>query len=244
MDIYPLTTPATARNGMVAPTLLDLADLWRRGVLTDDAKVWIDIDHHRSAFWALTDRSQFVQLITPSTPGYLRVTTESVRWARTSEATVKAPAVQLNFTDVPGGDRSRVVVVVRHSDPKRKVQVIHGGPSTKVELEEDGTAVVEGVTVIDLAHYRPPVRRGGPSHLEQADALTHGVEWLCHMAEADFAPVIRGHIDAFRIELDLETLGGLAQMLSIADNFSVQLVDHLFGKVASNMTAEGRSQRN
>jgi hypothetical protein len=242
MDIYPLTTPATAQNRMVAPTLLDLVDLWRRGVLTGNAKVWIDIDHHRSAFWALTDRSQFVQLITPSTPGYLRVTTESVRWALTNEATVKAPAVQLNFADVPGGDRSRVVLVVRHSDPKRKVQVIHGGPSTKVELEEDGTAVVEGVTVIDLSHYRPPVRRGGPSHLEQADALTHGVEWLCHMAEADFAPVIRGHIDAFRLELDHVALGSLAQMLSIADDFSLQLVDHLFGKVASSMTAQGSSR--
>lgn len=238
MYLYMTATPATALNKLFTPTLLDIVSLWRRGFLSESSTVWVNADHDASAFWALTDHSQFVQLISPPVPGFVRITKSSVRWARTYDDTTKSPLINIDTAKLPAGDKTRVSVIVRHTSPVSPVTVIDGSSAKVLKLDDHGIVEVGHVQVINWPTYTSR-GVGQPTQYEQVNAALHGIEFLCDTVDPHSAALLRKYMDDYRVELSLDSLTHIDGMLSQIDQYGVDLVDRLYKLLSMRVQQDG-----
>jgi hypothetical protein len=232
MHMYLYATPDTAERKLFSPTLLDLASLWHRGFLDDSSTVWVNADRDSSRFWALTDRSQFVFVIAQPTPGFIRVTKSSVRWARSFDASVDNPVITEDISELPGGVATNVTVIAKHTCAERPVTVINGGSGKSVPLSEDGTAEIGNVTVIDWPRFvQRPLDQ--PEQYEVVNAELHGIEFLRNTVDPSAAELIRKHMMDYRVEVKPEDFTQINVMLDRIDTYSQQLIEYVYARIDS-----------
>jgi hypothetical protein len=235
MHLYMAFTPATAHNKLFTPTLLDIVSLWRRGFLSETSTIWVNADFDATAFWALTDRSQFVQMISQPTPGFIRITKSSIRWAMSYDETTKSPLISRDISKLPGGDKTRVSVIVRHTMPNTPVTVIDGTTAKTVKLGPDGTAEVGHVTVIDWPKYVAG-SLSEPTQYERVNAALHGIEFLCDDVDPQIAALLRDYMDDYRFDISPERLHEIDRLLTWIDDYGVTISKSIYENLAMRVS--------
>lgn len=214
---------------MLSQCFIDLAELFSRGFLTDASTVWANAESAATSFWALTDRSQYVHVFRPPLPGYVRLTGEKFRWARSFDGTTENPEMELNIKDLPGGSDSHVTLVVKHRAPGQQVAIIDG--SVRVTDVRDGTFTKGNKTVIDLAAYRPAAQGVEPGEFEVDHARWHGVHHMMSTVNSDTAKLIRSHLALFAFDIEAETFGKISEYLGVIEKYGDELADVLFARL-------------
>jgi len=229
MRAYIHASAAGAEARVLSQCFIDLAELFSRGFLTDASTVWANAESATSSFWALTDRSQYVHIFRPPLPGYVRLTAEKLRWARSYDGTVDKPEFELNLKDIPGGADSHMTFIVKHRAPGQHIAVID--QSLRVSDIRDGTFTTGNKTVIDLGAYRPAEQRSAPGEFEVDHARWHGVHHMMSTVSSDTAKLIRNHLSLFAFDIEAETFQKISEYLGVIEQYGDELADVLFARL-------------
>ncbi len=228
MKAYIYASPAGAEARVLGQCFADFAELWRCGLLNSSSTVWANAEAPDSSFWALTDRSQYMYLRRSPEPGYVRLTSGRLRWARSYDETLKKFDVDLDTRRIPGGPDKNITLVIKHRVPGRTVKVIDR--SSLAELV-DGTYTRGHLSVVDLASYRPPDPAAVATEFEVNHARYHGVNHLMASLNNDNADLVRHHLELFAFDITDEQLQSINSHLDIVEQFADGFADVLYTRL-------------
>ncbi|WP_071289129.1 hypothetical protein [Mycolicibacterium llatzerense] len=209
------------------PAIIDLAQLWDAGILSDDSTVWVNTVSSRPALWALTDKSQLIYIHRCTDPGYVRLGAGRARWARTHDGSREKPQLDLRFDALPGGGAEHITVVIAHQALEQTVGVIAGHNAKRMSLTA-GSYSQSGVTVIDLpafrAHSHLAGKRANASHTDivRGNAAFHGLGVLTEgLSDADRA-LVQQHLEAFEFDIESANLHSVNEYLRTVEGYAGQ----------------------
>lgn len=239
MRIIAYTPPTRGLRRRPLHPLLDVAQLWSAGVLGDDATVWLNTATNSgpTTMWALADHSHLIYVLHTVEPGYVRVTTDRLRWAPTYDGTHRAP-IDVDLSALHHADAITVAVIHQHHAAyAQPVGLIAN--STRVPTI-DGKASHGPITVVDLpalvaaaGTHRASADGGPVSEFDRAAAAHHGMRTLTAGLSTDDVALIHAHPEAFTFDLTREDLDTIANHLGVldawADTFPATTITRLSG---------------
>ncbi|ORW08517.1 MULTISPECIES: hypothetical protein [Mycolicibacter] len=229
MKAYIYASPAGAEAGVLSQCFIDFAELSRRGFLTKDSTVWANAEAPHASFWALTNRSQYVYVHRSTEPGYARLTSGRIRWARTFDDTTKNFEVDLDTKSIPGEPDKHLTLIVKHRMPGQTVKIID---ESRRDSQTGGSFTKGQLTVIDLPAYIPDVDPEPPSEFEINHARYHGVNHMMSTLDADNADLVRRHLHLYEFDIDDGDIAKLNEYLDVIENYAGRYAQVLYSRLA------------
>jgi hypothetical protein len=241
MKAYIHASPAGAEAHVLARCFSDFAELYRYGFLNDDSIVWANAEAPDASFWALTDRSQYVYVHHAPVPGYVRLTSGRLRWARTFDTTLQAPEVDLKTEDIAGETDKHMTIVVKHRVPGQLVKVIGKSSLVKDALDNDGIYTNANQSVVDLTAYKPPADPVLPAEFAVNHARYHGVNHMMSSLDEANATLVRDHLGLFAFDITAEQIASINDHLAVVEKFADGFAETLYERLTRALTSAGRA---
>lgn len=235
---YIYASPAGAEAGVLSQCFIDFADLFRRGFLTEDSTVWANAEAPHASFWALTDQSQYVYVHRSTEPGYARLTSGRIRWARAFDDTVSNFEVNLDTKAIPGEPDKHLTLIVKHRMPGQTVKIID---ESRRDVVTEGAFTKGNLTVIDLPGFVPPANPPQPSEFDVNHARYHGVNHMMSTLDADNAELVRKHLNLYAFDIKTDDIETLNRHLDVIEEYAGQYAQALYARLAA-ANASGMSE--
>lgn len=214
---------------MLSQCFIDFAELSRRGFLTKDSTVWTNAEAPHASFWALTNRSQYVYVHRSTEPGYARLTSGRIRWARTFDDTTGKFEVDLNTKFIPGDPDKHLTLIVKHRMPGKTVKIID---ESRRDSQTGGCFTKGHLTVIDLPAYVPDDNPVPPSEFEINHARYHGVNHMMSTLDADNAELVRRHLNLYEFSIEQDDIDKLNEYLDVIEAYAGRYAQVLYSRLA------------
>ncbi|MFT7021407.1 MAG: hypothetical protein ACJA07_000484 [Rhodococcus sp. (in: high G+C Gram-positive bacteria)] len=212
--------------------------LYRKGVIDDNSKVWINTNVVSPIFWVLGDRATCIYWYSAPTSGFVRLTQDRLRWAPTFDETGRSPMLDFSPTSIPVLDSdARLTFVVDHNYVGSGASGVGVVEDSKSQKMVGGYHEGSDIAVIDLANYDRsylPVRN--PSRIEYDDGLAKysGMRLLAAgMGKQDKADLLDS-VEEYGYNFDPDTLDQLVKAIDSFDVAANFAVDAIYGDSAVN----------
>ncbi|WP_249026333.1 hypothetical protein [Mycobacterium kyorinense] len=232
---YIYASPAGAEAGVLSQCFIDFAELSRRGFLNEDSTVWANAEAPHASFWALTERSQYVYVYRSTEPGYVRLTSGRIRWARTFDDTVKKFEVDLDTKAIPGEPDKHLTLIVKHRMPGQTVKIID---ESRRDEQTNGVFTKGQLTVIDLPAFKPPANPQPASEFEINHARYHGVNHMMSTLDPENAELVRKHLNLYAFDIEPETIQKLNEHLDVIEGYASQYAEVLYNRLATALNGD------
>ncbi len=212
--------------------LIDISDLASRGVLDQRSSVWISADSPRPDMWMLTDRSTYTYIHRSRTPGFVRVSKASIRWAPDWDSTISNPGLSLSAREISVSEDEdvNITLIVKHRVPGDVVTIIKPD-GTKGKLS-GGSYTFGGFTVIDLPSYEPkPIPDAGS--YEKSHASHMGANHILRSLPKGKRKDLSRYIELMRFTLTEEQMESLQDVHKQMREISKGFVDQLESRFAA-----------
>lgn len=227
---YIYASRAGAEAGVLSQCFIDFAELSRKAFLNEDSTVWANAEAPHASFWALTDSSQYVYVHRSTVPGYARLTSGRIRWARKFDDTTGKAEVDLDTKTIPGEPDKHITLIVKHRMPGQAVKIID--ESRRDESHTAGVYTKGPLTVIDLPAFTPPANPQPPSEFEINHARYHGVNHMMSTLDTENADLVRRHLNLYAFDIPPETIDKLNEHLDVIEGYASQYADVLYSRLA------------
>jgi len=158
-----------------------LAKLYRAGLIDDSSTVWCNTNVSAPVMWVLADTTWCVYWLNAGTAGWVRITTDRVRWAPTQDATKRDAPFDLDLTTLASilPAQAPVLVVVDHNFIPPGVEGVGVVVRSLAQEVTGGFYRGSRVSVVDLPNYDAARRERGTVDQAYAQAAHfHGLQLL------------------------------------------------------------------